>query len=125
MPKEGNYPPLSPKELVKIYEKHFWFLSLPRQLLPLDAVLLGISETKKKKKAGDLFFNPSWRGPWKLSSQDESFRQRPPEVEPRIPGQEELVQRPGLGPPHPCLYLPYLGLLTSASHPLGVLSWGL
>ena len=49
MPKEGDYPPLSPKELVKIYEKHFWFLSLPRQLLPLDAVLLGISETKKKK----------------------------------------------------------------------------
>ena len=50
MPKEGDYPPLSPKELVKIYEKHFWFLSLPRQLPPLDAVLLGISETKKKKK---------------------------------------------------------------------------
>ena len=69
VPKEGDYPPLSPKELVKIYEKHFWFLSLPRQLPPLDAVLLGISETKKKKKkAGDLFFNPSRRGSWRLSS---------------------------------------------------------
>ena len=50
MPKEGDYPPLSPEELVKICEKHFWFLSLPRQLPPLDAVLLGISDKKKKKQ---------------------------------------------------------------------------
>ena len=63
MPDEGDYPPLSPEELVKICEKHFRFISLPGQLPPLDAVLLGISETKKKKKAGDLFFKPSRRGP--------------------------------------------------------------